>query len=198
MKKLLEIKKITDLKYLNMYQAVYECDGGNKIYYNFASRRNLDELYLSKCNKVDAVRILPYIIENGKIFVVLIKEFRHPLNDYIYSTPAGLVERGEDTVEGAKRETEEEIGASVLKIEKVINNSFSSAGMTDESLECFEAEVVLDKSQHLDENEEITFVKVPFDELLNFVDSNKFCLPSALQIKMFYYKNRFLLNGNKQ
>ena len=100
------INKVTDLKYLNLYQAIYDVDG-KEFVYNFASRRNNGELVCQGLEKVDAVRILPYIVKGGVIYVVLIKEFRYPLNQYIYSTPAGLVDDNEDTVASAKREIEE-------------------------------------------------------------------------------------------
>ena len=189
MKKLKEIKKVTDLKYLNMYQNIYSCDGGEEIVYNYASRRDFSNLNANGTKKVDAVRIVPYYKKDGKIFVVLIKEFRHALNQYIFSTPAGLVDEGELTEQSAKRELEEEIGASVISIKSVSKPAYSSAGLTDEMLECFEAEVKLDKEQKLDKNEEITYFDVPLENLLDFIDNNEFCLQSALQLKYFYYKN---------
>ena len=62
MRKIIKIEKVTDLKYLNMYQITYEKDG--KTYkYNVASRRELEELECNSKGKTDAVRIIPYIIQ---------------------------------------------------------------------------------------------------------------------------------------
>ena len=146
------------------------------------------------CNgvkKTDAVRILPYTFINGKTFIVLIKEFRHALNQYIYSTPAGLVDDNEDTIVSAKRELAEEIGAEVIKINKILNSSFSSAGLTDETLECFEAEVILTGKQNLEETEDISIKLVCLHDILNFVANNQFDMQSALMLQSFYYKTMY-------
>lgn len=189
MKVIKNINKVTNLKYLNLYQAIYDVDGKEFIY-NFASRRNVGELVCQGLDKVDAVRILPYIIKDKEIYVVLIKEFRYPLNQYIYSTPAGLVDNNEDTITSAKREVEEEIGGKVLSITKVQGMAYSSAGLTDETLECFEAEVEMGGAQALEEFEDINYELVRLDNLLNFIDTHKFGMQSALQLREFYYKKK--------
>lgn len=52
-----------------------------------------------------AVLIVPFLNENE---VVLIKQFRPTLGEYLYELPAGTVEKGEDILECAKREIIEE------------------------------------------------------------------------------------------
>lgn len=195
MKHIKNINKVTDLRYLNLYQAIYDVDG-KEFVYNFASRRDVGKLVCEGFDKVDAVRILPFTIKDNEIYVVLIKEFRYPLNTYIYSTPAGLVDNGEDTINSAKREVEEEIGGKVLNIYKVQGMAYSSAGLTDETLECYEAEVELSGKQALEEFEDIDYELVKLDDLLSFIDSHKFGMQSALQLREFYYKKKLeMLKG---
>lgn len=192
MKNLVDIQQLTKVNYLNLYKYTFLLENNRKKEYYFASRRNIDDL-ASKCkDKVDAVRALPYIKRDNKIYIVLIREFRYAINDYIYGLPAGLVDENEEPKITVKRELEEEIGADVIKLEKVQNNSFTSAGLSDEAIECFEAEVVLNKKQRLEVDEDITYIQIELDDILNFVDNNKFGLQSALQLKLFYYKNKFL------
>ena len=191
MKKFLKVEKITNERFLNMYNAFYEKDG-KEYAWTYASRRDENNLAINRGKKTDAVMILPYCYEDGKIFVVVIKEFRSTINNYTYSLPAGIVEHNESPENAAIRETFEEIGATKIKsIVKAQNSSLTSAGLTDEELECYEAEVELGGKQNLDECEDITTVVVPFDEILKFVDNNDFCLPAALSLKMFYYKKKF-------
>lgn len=187
MKKLENVEKLTNLKYLNMYSATYNNNGERYKYY-FASRRNLEELECKKIHKTDAVRIVPYFKKNGKIYIVLIKEFRHPINNYIYGTPAGIVEQGEDTKFSAIREIREEIGAEVKSIRKVQSASYSSCGLTDETLECFYAEVEMRHKQKLDEIEDIKTKFIELEKLIEFIDNNRFDLQSALLLKTFYYQ----------
>ena len=189
MKKFLNVEKITNNKWLNLYSANYRLPSGKNYVYYFASRRNGKNLTIKGSNYLDAVRVLPYYKQNNKTYVVVIKEFRHPIDKYIYSTPAGLIDEGETSKISAIREVEEEIGASVLNLKLVQQGAYTSAGLTDEKNVIFEAEIKLDKQQKLEESEEITFLSIPVEEIINFVDNNEFCLQSALHLKMFYYKN---------
>ena len=189
MKKIKSVEKLTNNKWLNLYQVNYQLDDNKQLSYYFASRRKESDVALMCDDKIDAVRILPYYKKDGKIYVVLIKEFRYPINSYIYSTPAGLVDDGELPEEAAKREVSEEIGASVLNINLVQKGAYSSAGLTDEKIAVYEAEVVLDKSQNLGDGEDISFLCLPLENILDFVDNNNFGMQSALHLKMFYYKH---------
>jgi len=189
MKKFIKVDKITDLDFPNMYQITYKKNGKYSTY-NVASRRNLVDLECNSKGKVDAVRIVPYIIQDGNIQVVLIKEFRSAINKYIYSVPAGLVDGDEQCETSAIRELKEEIGAKVVSIVRTEKGSYSSAGMTDEKIECFEAEVELAYQQELEETEDITIQVVPLEEIIEFIDKNDFCIQSALMLKAFYYKKK--------
>lgn len=196
MKKLQSVIKKTNNKHLNLYDFNYSIDEKQYVY-EVCSRRNIDDLAINNKKIVDAVKILPYFRKVNEFYVVLIKEFRRALNRYIWGVPAGLVENGENTEETVKRELKEEIGASVISLNKVLNSSPSSAGMTDESLECFEAEIVLDDIQHLDGFEDITLFELKLDDILDFIDTHEFDLASALLLKIFYYKNKENKNGKE-
>ena len=190
MRKIEDIEKLTNVKFLNLYKIHYNTDGKKHFYY-VASRREAKDLECNNVHKTDAVRIIPYFRENDKIYVVLIKEFRHAINRYVYGTPAGLVDEGEDSKSAAIRELSEEIGAEVLSITNTVQTSYSSAGLTDETLECFEAEVKLNHKQHLDENEDIDIKLIELDKLPEFLKNNQFCLQSALSLRAFYYKMKY-------
>ena len=99
--------------------------------------------------------------------------------------PAGLVEPNEDRLQAAKRELSEETGATVLSIKKVLDCSFTSAGMSDETIEMYVAEVSLSGKQNLDETELIEIVKVPLDQLDEFLSTHTMCTGSALLAKYF-------------
>ena len=64
------------------------------------------------------------------------RQFRYPINDYIYEFPAGLVEKGEDATVAAVREMYEETGLTLTPVEceEGYNRPFfTTIGMTDES-----------------------------------------------------------------
>ncbi len=184
------IEKLTNTKFLNMFKILYEKNNKNFEYY-FVSRRKEKELSINNTDDVaiDSVEILPYYVENNIVKVVLIKEFRVCLNRYIYSLPAGLVEKNENFIESSKREVLEEIGAKIKKIDKVAGG-YVSAGLTDETTACFEAEIYKLGKQHLEENEDISIKIIELDKLEKFIKTHTFSLKSALMLKNFIYKKK--------
>ncbi len=78
----------------------------------------------------DAVLIVA--LDPDKEALVLIREFRMPINDYIYSLPAGLIDEGEDIYQAAIREMYEETGLSLYDIDKEnsCKKAFASVGIS--------------------------------------------------------------------
>lgn len=186
-KKILGLKKTHDGKFIKTYLARYQTQQGEKLY-EIASRKNVPDIEC-EVRKPDAVRILPYFRdENGEINVVLIKEFRYAINQYIYGVPAGLIDEGEKPIESAIRELNEEIGAEVVNIVQTEKMSYSSAGFSDESLVCFEAEVTFTGKQHLDKFEDISVLTVTLKEMERMLENEEFGLQSRLQLRGFLYK----------
>jgi len=196
LKKLVSIKKQTDNKYLNLFEATY-VDEASEYKYFIASRRKEGELTCEGSEKIDAVRAVPYFYRDGKCYVVLIKEFRYPVGDYIYATMAGLIDDGETPEEAVVRELKEETGATAIKVERTSGASFASAGMSDERLVCFEIEIEMGDAQDLGDGEEIETVVVSLDDLDEFLASHQFGLQSELQLQSFMYKKRYEEMKNK-
>ena len=90
---------------------------------------------VTRKNKPDGVIIYSIYGENHDK-VVLIRQYRYTLGDYIYEFPAGLEETGEDFKTAGIREMKEETG---LTLEPVTVNPayekpyYTTIGMTDES-----------------------------------------------------------------
>lgn len=132
-----KIHKITDYPYLNLYQlSTIKPDGTNGTY-QVASRAKTghDLKMLTKQNTPDGV-IIYSLYGEKKDKVVLIRQYRYPLDDYIYEFPAGLVEKEEGLVESAIREMKEETGLDLDVIPAAdcfTKPFFTTVGMTDES-----------------------------------------------------------------
>jgi len=126
------VKKITDLRYLNMFEVKYQDTEGRNRVWCFASRNDPPQCVPNAPVAPDAVVIVPF--HAGKNRLVIIREFRLPLGDYQYGFPAGLVEKGETVETSAKRELREETGLTVKKWLKTSPPVYSSSGMTDESI----------------------------------------------------------------
>lgn len=104
-------------------------------------------------NTHDVAIILP-ILDDGRI--VLIKEFRQPLQKYVVGLPAGLVgDKGEEGIfDGARRELLEETGYSAGLLQLVLNESPSSSGLTDETFSLFVARDLVKQDQGGGDEEE--------------------------------------------
>ncbi len=183
-----KVKKITNQKFLNLFEVTYQGKNGD-VKYEMVTRRELPEVVKPSINP-DAVHIIPYSYVNGSMVVYLIKEFRYPVGDYVYAVPAGLVNEGEEAIESAKRELGEEIGAEVVNIKRTETSAYSSVGMSDERAEMYEAEVKLTEKQHLDNSEEIEVVPVKLDELEPLLDNEKFGARSKYGLRSFIYKQK--------
>ncbi len=135
MKRIRNITKQTENRFLNMYvlESVKR-DGGTIPYYIASRAKEIESLKLQKEDKpADAVMI--YAVMGDKI--VLEKQFRFAIDDYIYELPAGMIEPGESVERAAEREFYEETGMTFLPYEGAKDSSrpfYSSIGVTDESI----------------------------------------------------------------
>ncbi len=124
------VEKLTDEKWLNLFAASYE-HAGHKGRWVFASRR---EVPYQGRGAGDAVLIVPILIAEGRPNrLVMIKEFRVPVGDYVIGLPAGLLEQGEKVEETVRRELLEETGLEVVRVKRVTPALYSTSGMSDET-----------------------------------------------------------------
>ena len=133
MERIKGIKKQTDNRFLNLYEmdATFR-DGSSAPYYVASRRKNVENLKaVTHDNHADGV-ILYGVYGKKRDKVVLVRQFRYPINDYVYEFPAGLVEPGEDMLEAGAREMYEETGLNFTTVHTA-PPYFTTIGMTDES-----------------------------------------------------------------
>lgn len=68
--------------------------------------------------------------------VLLIHQFRHAAEDFIWEVPAGTLAKGESPKVCARRELEEEAGCTAKRIEH-LTTVFTTPGFTDERIHLF-------------------------------------------------------------
>ncbi len=194
-KNIISIKKVSNQKFLNLYEVKFKTENG-EINYELVTRKEVPQI-ISPSLKVDAASVLPYQLIDNKIVVYLIKEYRYPVGEYIYEIPAGLINEGEDSLQTAVRELEEEIGASVVKIKRSETPAYTSAGMSDESIDFYQAEVNINKDRKLDEGEDIQVLPVTLEELEKLLVSENFGAQAKLQLRNFINEQKIQELENK-
>ncbi|NLS87207.1 NUDIX hydrolase [Bacillus subtilis] len=118
-----------------------------------------------------AVAVLA-VTDEGNI--ILVKQFRKPLERTIVEIPAGKLEKGEEPEYTALRELEEETGYTAKKLTK-ITAFYTSPGFADEIVHVFLAEElsVLDEKRELDEDEFVEVMEVTLEDALKLVESRE-------------------------
>lgn len=137
MGKINSIEKLTDNRFVNLYNVKATSVHDTPVNYFVASRaKSIETMKIStRKNTPDGVIIYSVYGEKHDK-VVLIRQYRYTLGDYIYEFPAGLVEPDENYHEGAIRELYEETGLTLKPIEvdeAYQKPYFTTVGMTDES-----------------------------------------------------------------
>lgn len=128
--------------------------------------------------------ILP-ITENNE--VIFVKQYREIIGEQTLELPAGIIENGEEPIDAAKRELEEETGFKAKIIEPLID-IYPSCGYTNEKFYLFFAKNLEKGKMRLDDDEHITeVVKIPLKECIELVKKNFFKHASQNIAIMLYY-----------
>jgi ADP-ribose pyrophosphatase len=64
------------------------------------------------------------------------REYRMAIAQWIYNFPAGLIDPGETPEQSAKRELWEETGLTLTRIDDVLDNSYNAVGFANERSIC--------------------------------------------------------------
>ncbi|HNP80898.1 MAG TPA: NUDIX hydrolase [Nitrospira sp.] len=97
--------------------------------------------------------------------VVLIRQFRHAANGFIYEIPAGKLHPKEDPLDCAARELEEEIGYKAGRFE-LLSSIFTAPGFADEVIHIYLATGLTIGTQNLDQDEVLEVVEMPLREAI--------------------------------
>ncbi len=117
-----------------------------------------------------SVVLIPIEADGG---VVLIRQYRAPLDRMTWEFPAGRVDPGETAEQAAQRECEEEIGRVPHELRR-IRGLFPAPGFCDEELIFFRAADLRppasDSPRHPDEDEDIETRTVAVADARNMVE----------------------------
>lgn len=116
-----------------------------------------------------AVVVLP-VLDDGRI--LLERQFRYPNAQVFIEFPAGKIDDGEDHLESAKRELEEETGytATDWRFVATIHNAIA---YSDEHLDLYLARGLKEGPSKLDDGEFLECFTATLDELLDWVRTGR-------------------------
>ncbi len=129
------IRKIHEGRFITRYDVEYMTEEGNPKTYEIISRnkniRTLDDLQ----NRTPDSVIMILTDESGER-ILISREYRMAMAQWIYNFPAGLIDPGETPEESAKRELLEETGLDLIRVDDILDNSYSAIGFSNERNVC--------------------------------------------------------------
>lgn len=116
-----------------------------------------------------AACIIPMLDTPGGPGVVMVRNDRVTIGDFLLELPAGGIDAGEDPAVAAARELEEETGYRAATVEPLAR-FYTTPGLTDELMHAFVARGLTHVGQRLEPYEVLTVHTVPVRELLAMID----------------------------
>lgn len=192
MGKIQRVTKKTHNRFLNMYDLDIMNKNGHTGYYYLASRASSPEELKLNTHKNPADGVIIYALYGEKHDrVVLVRQYRYAIGDYIYEFPAGLVDKGEDFHAAGIRELREETGLTFhpLEVDPMYSRPyFTSVGMTDES--CAAVFGLADgeiSREGLEDNEEIEVVLADRAEIERILREENVAIMCAYMMMQFLH-----------
>lgn len=132
-----EIHQLTDNPFLNLYQMEAIDTKGRDFNYYFASRNDAEHIKI-RTKSIQAEGIVIYAVTTEpEPRLALIRQYRYPIDAFMYELPAGLVDGDETPGMAAAREMKEETGLDFTEYTGgkacFRRPFFMGAGFTDET-----------------------------------------------------------------
>ena len=106
--------------------------------------------------------------------VLLVKQFRKPVEKDLLEIPAGGIEEGEDPVTTVRREMREETGYLPQKVE-ALGGFYSAPGFCTEYLHLYLATDLIPSQLFAEDTEGIKLVRVPVSQIPALITSGRIC-----------------------
>lgn len=136
------------------------------------------------------VMVIPFFIDpDGIEYFIMERQFRHGSESITVEFPAGLVEKGEEAILGAKRELLEETGCIANKYILLGSVNPNPAFMNNRQYFYLAEDLSLVQEQNLDANEEIDVIAVKVEDAIkNIAKGDNGIMTSALGLYLSYLR----------
>ncbi len=167
------IRKIHEGRFITRYDVYYVTAEGHPKTYEIISRnRHVETLEDLQNKKPDSV-VMILTDESGERLLVS-REYRMAMAQWIYNFPAGLIDPGESPEESARRELWEETGLTLTRIDDVLDNSYSAIGFSNERNVCVFGTAAGEFRQSTSDAEEIVPGWYTREEMLRLLRTEAF------------------------
>lgn len=185
-----DVKQVSD-GWIKKYELTYAMPDGSLYSYEAVSRKSAEayrrelERAGSGEQQADAVCIVGRTPDDE---LVLIREFRYPLNSWCIAFPAGLIEAGEDLQGCIERELREETGYGFClvdgnpKFHPLPQAGYSSTGLSEESVQVVFAFVEKQSDPEPEPSEFIEVFTLPIAETARFLEENETPIGTRCQL----------------
>jgi len=137
----------------------------------------------------------------GDQSVILLKQYRPAIGRFIWEVPAGTMRDGEDPLDCAKRELQEETGFVGHCLEK-LGDLLTAPGYSDERIHLFLATDLIPSEQKLDEDECLEIHSFSFEEVTGMINRGEIQdAMSMVALQMAYSRLRgdpFVQRGDRK
>ena len=118
--------------------------------------------------------------------VLLIRQYRHAVNDFLWELVAGRIEPGELPITAAKRELKEETGFRAQRFRKLLN-LVPTPGFVSEFMIVFAAEGLIAGDASPEEDEKITARRFKPSEIKKWIRSGKLRDAKSIASLLYYF-----------
>ena len=129
------------------------------------------------------------VVVDGADNIVMVKQFRTPVNRVLLEIPAGGVKEGEEPEDCARRELQEEIGYLPGKLQR-LGGFYAAPGYCSEYLHVFLATDLSESRLIAEDTDEIEVVRIPVPEILKMIDSGQICDAKSIAGILVYLGSR--------
>ena len=121
--------------------------------------------------------------------VLLVKQFRKPVEKELLEIPAGGIDPGEDPATTVRREMQEETGYLPRKVER-LGGFYSAPGFSTEYLYLYLATDLTPSQLFAEDTESIKLVRVPISQIPSLIASGSICDAKSIAGLLIFLKYR--------
>lgn len=136
-----------------------------------------------------------YVLHNGAAMIIpvtdqgqliMLRQYRYAVQKVFIEFPAGKTDPGEDTLQTAKRELEEEIGMTADQLQ-FLTTIHPVIGYSNEKIDLYLAKGLKKSKQHLDEEEFLELFEISFEDAMELMKKGDITDVKTM-IGLFWYQ----------